>query len=204
MRAISSITSISRVTSRKRGRRHAHVDRALAGARLEAEAVEDLDRARERDLERGDRARRGPCARAAARAAAARPRRRAGAGVMRAPQSSTMSRAAAREAIGASVGSTPFSQRFEPSVRRPSVCDVRRIWARVKFAASSTIVVGVVADLGVGAAHDAGDALRALGVGDHEHRRVELALLPVERAQRLARPRAARRQRVAPRMRAWS
>ena len=51
-----------------------------------------------------------------------------------------------------------------------------------------------LADLRVGAAHDAGDALRSLRVGDHEHRRVELALLPVQRAQRLARLRAPRRQ----------
>ena len=51
-----------------------------------------------------------------------------------------------------------------------------------------------LADLGVGAAHDAADALRRLGVGDHEHRRVERALLPVQRAQGLACARAPRRQ----------
>ena len=113
---------------------------------------------------------------------------------MRPPQSSTTSRAAAREAIGAIVGWTPFSQRFEPSVRRPSFCEVCSTCVRVKFAASSTIVRGGVRDLGLGAAHDAAERLRAFGVGDHEHRGVELAHLLVERAQRLARPRPARRE----------
>ena len=35
-------------------RRHPHVDRALSGTRIEAEAVEDLDRPSQRDVERGD------------------------------------------------------------------------------------------------------------------------------------------------------
>ena len=103
MRAISSITSISRVTSRKRGRRHAHVDRPLPGARVEAETVEDLDRARERHLERRD-------LRDAIHAhAQQRARRQIGGDVERSRRHARRrrarrcSRAAARDAIGAIV-----------------------------------------------------------------------------------------------------
>ena len=124
MRAISSITSISRVTSRKRVVRHAHVDRALPGARIEAEAVEDLDRARQRHLERRD-------VRDALHAhAQLRARRQVAADVDRARRhvrrrrARTSSRAAAREATGARWASTPFSQRLEPrsAGRAPATC----------------------------------------------------------------------------------
>ena len=169
MRAISSITSISRVTSRKRGvgTRTSIVPCPARGSkpsrsRISTARASDTSSAvmcatrsmRTRNSARGGRSLQTSIGR----------------GVMCAPQSSTSSRAAAREATGARCGSTPFSQRLEPSVRRPSVCDVRSIWLRVKLAASSTTVRRALADLGVGAAHDAADALRALGVGDHEHR----------------------------------
>ena len=49
----------------------------------------------------------------------------------------------------------------------------------------------LVADLGLLAAHDPGERDRALGVGDHEVARLELAVDAVERAQLLARPRPA-------------
>ena len=58
---------------------------------------------------------------------------------------STISRLARIAAGSARYGSTPFSQRFDPSVRRPSRSDVRKIPIGSKFAASSntSLVSGV-------------------------------------------------------------
>ena len=101
-------------------------------------------------------------------------------------------------------GSTPFSKRFEPSVRRPSRCDVRMIEPRSKFAASSTTVVASSLISASAPPMMPGDARRPLGVGDHERLGVELAPLAVERrSSPRRRVRAARRAR-APRMRARS
>ena len=71
-------------------------------------------------------------------------------------------------ACSASSGSTPFSQRSEPSVRRRSRSPLRRTPSGSKFAASSRTTVVVVGDLGLLAAHDPGERDGALGVGDHE------------------------------------
>ena len=93
-------------------------------------------------------------------------------------------------ACSATYGSTPFSQRFEPSVRSASRSELRMIPTGSKFAASSRMSVVSSDELGLLAAHDPGERDRALRVGDHEIGRLELAQLAVERAQLLARPRA--------------
>ena len=126
-----------------------------------------------------------------------------GRGVMRAPQSSTSMRAAAREAAGARCGSTPFSQRFEPSVRRPSACEVRSTWLRVKLAASSTIVreLSVISE-------SAPPMMPPTACGPSES-----AITSIEASSSRSWPssvravspaRARRAVRRAPRMRAWS
>ena len=91
--------------------------------------------------------------------------------------------------------SPPRSKRIDASVFKPSRLLVRRTDGGWKYALSSAISVVAGADLGVAPAHDAADRGRALGVGDHEHVGVERALDAVERAQRLARPRAADHER---------
>ena len=160
MRAISSITSISRVTSRKRVVGHAHVDRALSGARIEAEAVEDLDRSRERHLERRD-------VRDALHAhAQRRARRQVAADVDR----------ARRHARAADLDEQPRGgargdrRQVRVDALLPAVRGLRAQAERLRCAQDlSAREVGrlehdrrrALADLGVGAAHDAGDALTA-------------------------------------------
>ena len=61
--------------------------------------------------------------------------------VQRAPDVSTMSCEQRRAAAAARCGSTPFSQRFEPSVRRRRRRDEARIPTGSKFAASSRTFV---------------------------------------------------------------
>ena len=181
-------------------RRHAHVDRALPGARIEAEAIQDLDRPCQRHLERGD----------VRDALHAHPqlqaRRQVGADVDR-----------ARRHVGAAQlheqpGGRTRGERREVGVDA-LLPAVRGLGAQAELLRGAHDLgareVGrlehdrrrVVAHLGVGGAHDAGDALRRLRVCDHEHRREELALLPVQRAQHLARPSAPRRQARAAQMR---
>ena len=87
----------------------------------------------------------------------------------------------------ASSGSTPFSQRVWLSVRMRWRSPLRSTVSGSKFAASSKTTSSSSLDLGVLAAHDAGDRDRPLGVGDHEVVRVELALRAVERLELLAR-----------------
>ena len=108
-----------------------------------------------------------------------------------APASSTRSCVANDAACGARCGSTPFSQRFEPSVRSFSRSELRSSPNGSKLAASSRISVRRVAHLRLLAAHDPGERDRALGVGDHEVALVELALGAVERPELLAARRAA-------------
>ena len=84
-------------------------------------------------------------------------------------------------------GSTPFSQRFEPSVRRRSRSDVRKMPCGSKFAASSSTVV-VASPISVSSPPMIpASATDALGVGDHQVVGRQLALDAVERAQPLAR-----------------
>ena len=141
MRATSSTTSISRVTSSQRGvgtrtsqpsPARAARSRAGRGSRPPRASETSIagDRARRRSMRtRSARARRQVAVDVdRARAPCARRRARRAGGPRRARRP------------GARCGSTPFSQRFEPSVRRPSACEVRMTCARVKFAASSTIV----------------------------------------------------------------
>ena len=84
-----------------------------------------------------------------------------------------------------------FSKRPEASVRSPSRVDVRWTFGPFEVAASISTRVVVCAHLGAGAAHDAGDRGRALGVLDHADVGVEPALHVVQRRHRLARAGAA-------------
>ncbi len=97
----------------------------------------------------------------------------------------------------AAAKSAPRSKRYDASVDRPSRLLVLRIDVGSNQALSSAIVV-VAADTSlVAAAHDAGQRLRAIAVGDDEHLGRQRPLLPVERRQRLAGPRRADAQRRA-------
>ena len=162
MRAISSITSISRVTSRKRGggtrtsivpwpARGSKPSRSRISTARASDTSSAVTCATRSMRTRSGRARR-----------AGRPRRRAAAASCAPPQSSTRSRAAAREATGAIVGSTPFSQRLEPSVRRPELLRRAQDLRAREVGGLEHDRVGRLADLGLGAAHDAAEALRAL------------------------------------------
>ena len=94
-------------------------------------------------------------------------------------------------AAGGSAGSTPRSKRFDASVTSLWRRDERATVIGSKCAASmrTSVVDGV--DLAGGAAHDAGDAERALAaVGDEQVLRVEGPLDVVEGRQGLSRPRA--------------
>ena len=182
-RATSSTTSISRVTSRAR---QVGTVTSQSLAHLEAEPLEDAraapSGATSRPTTLSVRSRPKPDDRAARAGPSARPRCPSA----RRRSRSTIRRLASTAAGSARCGSTPFSQRFEPSVRRPSRSDVCRIPIGSKFAASSsTSVVSSATSLSC-AAHDRRerDGLRA--VGDQE-----VAL--VERA------RACRRASAAPR-----
>ncbi len=207
MRAISSITSISRVTSSE-ARRRARARRSCP--------VRRADRSR---AGRGSRPRAPATPRAPVMCATRSMRTRSCARGGRS--------AADVDRVAASCGA-PHSSHEQP--RRGARGDRREVRVdallpavrglacagraaatcagsatRVKLAASSTIVVVSSRDLGVGAAHDARRCPAAPSASAiTQHRRVELALLAVERAQRLARPRAPRRQRARRRMRAWS
>ena len=91
--------------------------------------------------------------------------------------------------------SAPRSKRDEASVFRPSRLLVRRTDAGLKYALSNATIL-VAADTSASrAAHDAGDRLRAVAVGDHEHLGVELAFDAVERRD-ASRPACARRTRI--------
>ena len=162
-RATSSIRSTSRVTSRAR----------QVGTRkpvfswLEADPAEDLALLLRGHLEPHAARSRAPAAAGSRPASAGRPARPS-APVQRAPASSTISCVASVAAGPARCGSTPFSQRFEPSVRSACRSELRRIPTGSKFAASSRTFVVELGDLGLLAAHDPGERDRALGVGDHE------------------------------------
>ena len=104
--------------------------------------------------------------------------------------SSTSSSVASVAAGPARCGSTPFSQRFEPSVRSRSRSEVRKMPVRLEVRRLEQDVGRRLADLRLLAAHDPGERDRALAVGDHQVGRLELPVDAVERAQRLARPRA--------------
>ncbi len=88
--------------------------------------------------------------------------------------------------------SAPRSKRDEASVFKPSRLLVRRTDCRREVSAFERHARGRRRDLGRAAAHDAGDRLRASGVGDHEHVGVELPLHTVQRPNHLALFRAAR------------
>ena len=83
--------------------------------------------------------------------------------------------------------SAPRSNRDEASVFRPRRLLVRRTDAGLKYALSNATVVVVAETSAARAAHDAGDRLRAVAVGDHQHVGIELPVDAVERRDRLAR-----------------
>ena len=84
------------------------------------------------------------------------------------PARSTRSLLARTAAGSARCGSTPFSHRFEPSVRNASRSDVCRIPIGSKFAASSsTLVVASVTSLS-SPPMIAASATGSLAVGDQE------------------------------------
>ncbi len=194
-RATSSTTSISRVTSRAR-----HV-----GATTAAPSRSKPSRAEQRVLLapavsrcRSPRRRAPAGTRSPAAPAASRGRRRAPSSV--APVSSSRSDVARFAAGSARYGSTPFSQRFEPSVRSRWRSEVRKMPVRLEVRGLEQHRRRRLADLGLLAAHDPGERDRALGVGDHQVVGDELAVDAVERAQPLARVRRGARRSGPP----WS
>ena len=187
-RAISSTRSTSRVTSRAR----------QVGTTTSPSRVSNPSRSSSACCSSGgisrpisSSARSGRSGRRAAPGARrARPRARP----TRAPASSTISSVASSAACSARYGSTPFSQRFEPSVRSRSRSEVRKMPVGSKFAASSRTSV-VASPISVSSPPMIpASAIGPLRVGDHEVRRLELALDAVERAELLARPRAGARR----------
>ncbi len=139
-RAISSTTSISRVTSRAR-----HVGTTTSPSRRSKPS-----RARSPSCSAGGVA--VPIT-SSARTGSKRTTGRAGSApwtsvspTQRAPVVSTSSCVAREPACGARCGSTPFSQRLEPSVRSRSRSDVRKIVNGSKFAASrrTSVVSGPI------------------------------------------------------------
>ena len=163
-RATSSTTSISRVTSRAR-----HVGTVtLFAVDAEAEALAGSRAARRQESRsRSPRRPLGPeaddrTARAARSWTSVWPTQLAPVEL-----DDQLASRASRPAR-ARYGSTPFSQRFEPSVRRRRRSEVRKIVYGSKLAASSRTSVVASRDLGLLAAHDPRERDRALGVGDHQ------------------------------------
>ena len=95
-------------------------------------------------------------------------------------------RAASAAAGSARYGSTPFSHRFEPSVRRASRSEVSRTPIGSKFAASSSTSVVVSPTSRVEPAHDRRERHCTFAVGDEKVTRVEPAQGAVEGANLLA------------------
>ena len=86
----------------------------------------------------------------------------------RAPASETISSVAQAAACSARYGSTPFSHRFEPSVRSRSRSDVRQSSGRLEVCRLEQDLGRRVRDLRLLPAHDPGERDRPLGVGDHQ------------------------------------
>ncbi len=103
-----------------------------------------------------------------------------------APASSRSSAVAWSAAGSARYGSTPFSQRFEPSVRSPSRSESREDPGRLEVRGLEEDVRRLGPHLGLLAAHDRGERDRLFRVRDHEDGAVELAVGAVERAHLLA------------------
>ena len=171
-----------------RGRRRAARRRSRAARGSPADSVR-LDRAR----------------RAASRAARCAARSRCGSGsgaatstvpgTIRAPHSSTISRAARRCACSASAGCSCFSKRLLASVRRPSFFEVLRMLVPFQVAASIATRVVSRDDLAARAAHDPADPGGPVRVADQHGVAVEDALLAVQRREALALARGAHVQR---------
>ena len=192
-RATSSTTSISRVTSRARQ----VGTTTLAVAPVEAEPVEQRVLALLA-------ASRGRSPRRRARAGSARPAAPGSSAVhvaCRRPSARRRARRSARVASSAACGGEVRVDALLPAVRalgaQPEPLGrLRRCRYGSKFAASSSTSVVASRDLGLLAAHDPGERDRALGVGDQQVARVELAVDAVERAQRS--PGRARRTTIRP------
>ena len=191
MRATSSIRSASRCTSASRKPGHADVHlvgrrlarRSRAGARIAADSV-DRDLLAEQLLDARGAQRHTSAAATGFGYTSIVP------GTIRAPQSSTIRRAASRWAAIAWSGWSCFSNRALASERSPSRFEVSRMFGPTHVAISIRTRVVLLGDLGDLAAHDPGDAARPLGVADHGHVRVELALDAVEGRHLLPRLRA--------------
>ena len=154
---------------------------------IEAEPLEDgaLLVASDRRARRSGRYAPAGAGRRAARAAR-RGRRRAPASSP--PARSTINRLARIAAGSARYGSTPFSQRFDPSVRSPSRSDVRKTPIGSKFAASSSTSRRLRRHLAVCPAHDRRERNRLLAVGDQQVSLVDPSQRAVEGCDLLARP----------------
>ncbi len=104
------------------------------------------------------------------------------------PQSSRISRVAYSMPGITIAGSTPRSKRVRASLSMPSRRPVKAVRSGSNSATSSTTSVVPLVHAGALAAHDAAQADRARGVGDHRHVGVEPVGPAVERLERLAGP----------------
>ena len=119
-----------------------------------------------------------------------------------APARSTSSLLASTAAGSAAYGSTPFSQRFEPSVRSAEPLGGAQDADRLEVRRLEQHLGRLLRHLGVEAAHDRRERDGLLAVGDQQVGGSELALRAVERPQLL--PRRARGGRRSARRRASS
>ena len=192
MRATSSIRSTSRrdVAGAPGGNR----DRPVVGD-VEAEPLEDLALLGGSISSPISASVRSGRSRVTGRRAAA-PHERRRALSKRAPVSSTMSCVANTAAGSARYGSTPFSHRFEPSVRSPRRSEVLRMPIGSKFAASSRTSVVVSPTSDSSPPMIAASATGRTRVRDEQVARLERPQRPVERHELLAG--AARRTTIRP------
>ena len=188
-RAAARPSPARRAPPRSRSRPGPGASRCSSADELGAQQAVD-PRGPERDARRA-RARRARC-----RRVRGRPRR---------PPTRGRSCAVRSAPIRASRGSWPFSNRLLASERSASRWAVRRMLTGSKIADSIATSRRRVADLRCRAAHDAGDADRAVAVGDQQHVGGELALDVVQRLEPLPRPaRDGRRSSARPSGPGWT